>query len=71
MPLYEYYCSDCRVTFDLLRAYDLADHGVRCASCAGERVSRTVSLTAPIGKDAPELGSAGCACGGRCSCAGH
>lgn len=71
MPLYEYYCSDCQATFDLLRAFESADRGVRCASCAGERVTRTISLTAPVGKDSPELGPSGCPCGGRCSCAGH
>lgn len=71
MPLYEYYCSECQESFELLRTIDQADRNPACSACGSERTARTISLTAPvaIGKDSPDLAIGGCACGGSCRCA--
>ena len=78
MPLYEYYCSDCRAKFELLVSHKYADDVV-CAKCHGEHVRRLLSVFAsPRGGSedtaageydamAPSMGS--CACGGGgCGC---
>ena len=77
MPLYEYYCSDCKAKFELLVSHKYADDVV-CAKCHSERVRRLLSVFATSrgeGEDsvgeydaaAPSMGS--CACGGGgCGC---
>ena len=73
MPLYEYYCMDCRKLFDVLRPMSQADAPIRCQSCEGERTRRTLSLfatqTAGGSSGQPAQGG-GCGCGGACAC-GH
>ena len=73
MPVYEYYCLDCRKVFDVLRPMRQADDPIRCQKCESVRTRRTLSLFAA--KTSSESGdyhslSGGCACGGACSC-GH
>jgi putative FmdB family regulatory protein len=75
MPLYEYYCSDCRSKFELLVSHQHADDVV-CMKCQSEKVRRLLSVFAmPHGGDGeatdydemPSMG--GCACGGgSCGC---
>ncbi len=74
MPLYEYYCSDCRSKFELLVPHKHADDVV-CMKCQSEKVRRLVSVfVSPRGAgeystydgEAPAMG--GCACGGSCGC---
>ncbi len=77
MPLYEYYCSDCKAKFELLVSHKYADDVV-CAKCHSERVRRLLSVFATRSGDgedtvgeydaaAPSMGS--CACGGGgCGC---
>lgn len=74
MPLYEYYCSDCRAKFELLVNHKHADDVV-CTKCHGEQVRRLLSVFAMSGKDgadgydfeaSAEGGS--CGCGGNCGC---
>ncbi len=73
MPLYEYYCSDCKSTFELLVSHQHADDVV-CMKCHSERVRRLLSLFAmPHGDgedyDYEESASMGsCGCGGDCGC---
>ncbi len=65
MPLYEYYCSDCKSRFELL-----------CMKCHSEKVRRLLSVFAFAGSDSegssfddmgPSTGT--CACGGgSCGC---
>ena len=72
MPLYEYYCSDCRTTFDALRSMDKADTPIACAECEGEHTARVLSVffARSEGKSAATTGG-GCAGGnGACGC-GH
>jgi putative FmdB family regulatory protein len=74
MPLYEYYCSDCKSKFELLVSHKHADDVV-CMKCHSENVRRLLSLFAsPRGNNdesvyddaAPSMGS--CTCGGNCGC---
>lgn len=73
MPLYEYYCLDCRKLFDVLRPMSQADAPIRCQSCEGEKTRRTISLfaaqTTSASGERTALGG-GCGCGGSCAC-GH
>jgi len=75
MPLYEYYCSDCKSKFELLVSHQHAD-GVVCMKCHSEKVRRLLSTFAlPRGggeevsydDSAPSMGSCGCG-GGGCGC---
>lgn len=75
MPLYEYYCSDCKSKFELLVSHQHADD-VICMKCHSEHVRRLLSLFAMAGKIGEEGGygdldaSSGgsCGCGGDCGC---
>ncbi len=76
MPLYEYYCSDCKSRFELLLfSHNHADDIV-CTKCRGENVRRLISLFASRAgsngeemsfDDAPSMGGCGCG-GGSCGC---
>lgn len=76
MPLYEYYCSDCKSKFEMLVAHQHADDVV-CMKCHGEKVRRLLSVFAqPVSAsddeggydDMPAMGGA-CGCGGgACGC---
>jgi putative FmdB family regulatory protein len=75
MPLYEYYCSDCKSKFELLVSHKHADD-IICMKCQSENVRRLLSIfAAPRGGNddtsyddiAPTMNS--CACGGGgCGC---
>lgn len=70
MPLYEFRCRVCDVSFQLLRAVGAADDTASCPAGHDETV-RALSLVAPIragGGSAPA--TAGGCCGGGCGC-GH
>lgn len=77
MPLYEYYCSDCRSKFELLVSNKHADDVV-CMKCQSEKVRRLLSVFATqrgSGEDgayddsAASLGGGSCGCGGGgCGC---
>jgi putative FmdB family regulatory protein len=76
MPLYEYYCSDCRAKFELLVSHQHADDIV-CMTCHSEKVRRLLSVfvSPRSGSDddgyddisASSIGSCGCG-GGSCGC---
>jgi len=73
MPLYEYYCSDCKVKFELLVSHKHAD-SVVCMKCHSEKVRRLLSVFASqrgASEDslchvAPSIGG-GCG-SGSCGC---
>jgi putative FmdB family regulatory protein len=78
MPLYEYYCADCRTKFEALRPMSKADNAIQCKSCESMRTSRVLSLFATHTKAegsstiSPTFSGSrggGC-CGGHCGC-GH
>jgi putative FmdB family regulatory protein len=71
MPLYEYFCTDCRTTFDALRPMNKADAPIRCSKCEGRHTSRVLSVFFAQGEGKTVSGGGGCACGnGACGC-GH
>lgn len=74
MPLYEYYCSDCKAKFELLVSHKHADDIV-CMKCHSEKVRRLLSVFAMQSGDDSDLfadtmsASDDCACGGgSCGC---
>ncbi len=78
MPLYEYYCSDCRSNFELLVNHQHADEIV-CSQCHSEKVRRLLSTFAFSGKfgngssssyeDFDSSSDSSCGCGGGgCGC---
>ncbi|MDX1657917.1 MAG: zinc ribbon domain-containing protein [Nitriliruptorales bacterium] len=68
MPLYEYRCSSCGDTREVLRGVDDADDPVGCA-CGQPDTVRLPSLIARSGgSDLPVAG--GCCGAGACGC-GH
>lgn len=67
MPLYEYYCQDCRTRFDALRAIKDADSPIACTSCQGEHTARVISLFFAH-SDGRSIAQSAPACG---SCASH
>ncbi len=77
MPLYEYYCPDCRTRFSALRSMREADDPIACENCERERPARVLSTFAIHGKSGGSAvaemdasPSAGGCCGGACGC-GH
>lgn len=44
MPLYEYYCLDCKERFEVLRLMKDADAKILCIACKGEHTVRAISL---------------------------
>ena len=84
MPVYEYYCSDCRTKFETLRSMSAADEPQACNHCGATRhVNRTISTFARIGAgieafggsesggsaSMPDFGAGGGGCcGGSCGC---
>jgi putative FmdB family regulatory protein len=81
MPIYEFYCSDCRDKFEVLTSYEASQAGMVCASCHGTNVRKLLSVFArPArggGDDFGNYGDAGdygdgedFGGGGGCSCGG-
>ncbi len=76
MPLYEYYCSDCKSKFELLVSHQHADDIV-CMKCRSEKVRRLLSIFATSHSESEDTsyeemtpsigGSCGCG-GGGCGC---
>jgi putative FmdB family regulatory protein len=71
MPIYEYYCNDCGVRFEVLRSIKDADMPVACNSCQSSHTKRALSVF--FAKSGSQIiaggntsGCAGCA-GGSCS----
>ncbi len=47
MPLYEYYCADCRGKFELLVSFEASNaHDIICAKCRGTNVRKLISVFA-------------------------
>jgi putative FmdB family regulatory protein len=74
MPLYEYYCSDCKSKFELLVHHKHADDIV-CMKCQSDNIRRLLSVFALSHTDGDDsfdsLPTAGgsCGCGdGSCGC---
>ncbi|MFL5735515.1 MAG: FmdB family zinc ribbon protein [Chloroflexia bacterium] len=76
MPIYEYWCPQCRTQFDKLRPLGSSDAEVKCPTC-GSGVKKMVSVFTAVGRSSdegyarPVSNGGGCACGGNCGCGGH
>lgn len=77
MPLYEYYCADCKTKFDALRPMSQSDAAIQCKNCESARTSRVLSLFAAFAgqksdgaAQSSSSGFGGGCCGGACGC-GH
>jgi putative FmdB family regulatory protein len=73
MPIYEYYCQDCRAEFEALRSIKDADALIRCKKCNGEHTSRKISVFfAQSGGQVIAGGNGGCSTcsSGSCSTCG-
>ncbi|MEO6457100.1 MAG: zinc ribbon domain-containing protein [Chloroflexia bacterium] len=72
MPLYEYWCPECKKTFEKLRPMESKHSDVKCVRC-GSPVKKMLSVFAAVGRSSEAEGyftggGGGCACGGNCSC---
>ena len=80
MPLYEYFCDNCQVRFEVLRSMSQADMAAVCPRCSGNSAHKMISTFAAISKDSgggshmvassSGGGCAGCG-GGSCGSCGH
>lgn len=46
MPLFEFYCADCRSKFEVLTSYEASQEGMMCAACQGQNVRKLLSVFA-------------------------
>jgi putative FmdB family regulatory protein len=71
MPIYEYWCLECRSAFEKLRPMNSNDGEVVCPRC-GSQVKRMLSVVAAISRSSDTgtyaSSGGGCGCGGNCSC---
>ena len=44
MPIYEYFCSDCRNLFEAIRSMSEADEQINCPECDSVHTSRQITL---------------------------
>jgi putative FmdB family regulatory protein len=71
MPLYEYKCADCGITFEKLRPMSKADAPLSCTLCGSAETLRAISLFSAISKASDGGSRAISGAGGGCgSCAG-
>ena len=82
MPMYDFYCADCRDRFEVFTSYAASASVNVCPRCQGSRVRKMFSVFATAGRGPDDrtadyddygetAGHGGCACGGACSCGGH
>ncbi len=45
MPIYEYVCRDCKKHFEVLTTSSLAKETIKCPSCGGLDVTKTISAS--------------------------
>ena len=50
MPLYEYRCPDCEITFEKLRPMSKADAPAICVRCGHAQTKRAISLFSAVSK---------------------
>jgi putative FmdB family regulatory protein len=76
MPVYEYFCTDCRTKFEVLRPMSKANAPIACAKCSGKHTNRVLSVFAAHSEGKAVSGAGGgggCATcgGGSCSSCGQ
>lgn len=69
MPLYEYQCTDCRRSFEILQSLGAGPGGLECPGCGGADLVKQFSTFAPStssgngGRSAVRAADAAPACG--------
>ena len=46
MPIYEFYCTDCRGKFEVLTSYEASQQPMICEKCHGTHTRKLLSLVA-------------------------
>lgn len=69
MPIYEYYCTDCKEKFELLRPFSRIDEPAGCPKCK-KGSKRILSRFASFSKDASGNTAPVSGGGGGCSTCG-
>ena len=75
MPMYEYRCADCAVTYEVLRPMNQRNLSAVCPNCESRASMPLISQIASSGREwtsgttsqLPSGGGGGC-CGGGCGC---
>lgn len=64
MPIYEYYCEDCKQPFEVFVRSMNAKVNAICPTCGGEHVEKEVTAAAALGTggDGFSLGSSASSC---------
>ena len=71
MPIYEYHCARCDVTFDLLRPLCKADEPATCPECQGQDTERHLSCFAFLGGNGSDSGESASRGGGCAGCSAN
>jgi len=78
MPIYEYTCSDCELTFELMRPFREADKEASCPRChkqARRIMSPCVSFSKNSRDETSRVSGSGSSCAGcsasSCATCGH
>ncbi|HEY7092049.1 MAG TPA: zinc ribbon domain-containing protein [Ktedonobacterales bacterium] len=59
MPIYEYYCKDCRNRFELLTTYTESEVDIECSKCHGANVRKLFSVFARTRGGGGDFGDSG------------
>ncbi|HEY7021265.1 MAG TPA: zinc ribbon domain-containing protein [Ktedonobacterales bacterium] len=59
MPIYEYYCKDCRDKFELLTTYTESEVDIECSKCHGANVRKLFSVFARTRGGGGDFGDSG------------
>jgi putative FmdB family regulatory protein len=59
MPIYEYYCKDCRNKFELLTTYTESEVDIECSKCHGSNVRKLFSVFARARGAGDDFGDGG------------
>ncbi len=75
MPIYEYFCADCKTKFEALRSFSKADEPIACQSCQSVQTARTVSAAfahsgGRVVAGSSDSSACGSCSGGSCSTCG-
>jgi putative FmdB family regulatory protein len=73
MPIYEYWCAECKAPFEKLRPMGSSDKEIACPKC-GAPAKKMLSLVGAVNRSSGDTGysmGGGCGCGGNCACGRH
>ncbi|MCP3685440.1 MAG: zinc ribbon domain-containing protein [bacterium] len=51
MPVYEYECSDCKNTCEVIRTVEERDYPIQCDKCKNNNLKRKLSIFGTTGLD--------------------